>query len=132
MQVNDVSHHLTLEFIEIEQISTKHLDTTKKNLDEVLESLNIDDILLTSAKNKDLLSHFNRVVALTVGRKLAVRVKGGQFLKKLFPNHYDHPNAYKSMKPAKTHVKKPLYLHEMKNDEMIEISRNLQHSRKSD
>ena len=83
-------------------------------------------MLLSSEENKNLLAHLKKVVAITVGRILANRVTGAEFLKRFLKNHYVHPTSNLDINPAITFVKKPLYLHEIKNDEMINICKSLQ------
>ena len=126
MKINDVPHQLTLEYIQLEQHCTKNLNTADKPLDEILSFFHEDRLLLSSPANQDLLTHLKKVVAVTVGRILGERVSGAQFLKKFLPNHYDHPNSLQEAKPAVTFVKKPQYLHEMKNSDMIKICKTLQ------
>ena len=117
---------MTLEYIEVEQKCTKHLSKERNSLDDAAKLFVKDTILLSSDTNKELLEHFKKVVAISVGRALADRVPGAEFLKLLLQNHYDHPNSTLDKKPATIFVKKPQYLHEMKNNDMMEILNNLQ------
>ena len=72
------------------------------------------------------MNHFKKVVAITIGRILAKRIPGANFLLNLLDNHYDHPNQEVNPKPAVLFIQKPLYLHEIKTDEMIEICKEIQ------
>ena len=126
LKIDEVSHHMTLEYIEVEQFCTKNLSTGDKSLGETLEFFKKESVLLSTEANKDLLNHLRKVVAISVGRNLAERVPGAGFLKKLLKNHYDHPTSKQEPKPAITFVKKPQYLHEMKNNDMIKICKKLQ------
>ena len=117
LKIDQTLHHLTMEFIEVEQFCTKHLDRDKKAFGDTIKLFDKDTLLLTSDTNKELLKHFNKVVAISVGRALAERVPGAKFLKRLFKNHHDHPTSDLERKPATLFVKKPQYLHEMKNIE---------------
>ena len=125
LKIADLTHHMTQEFIEIEQTCTKHLEKEKKSFDETAELFNKATFLL-SEEEKTTLEHFKKVVAITVGRVLAKRVPGASFLTILLDNHYDHPNQNLNPKPAVLFIQKPLYLHEIKTDEMIEIVREIQ------
>ena len=91
-----ILHHMTLEFIEIEQIDTKHLDKTSLEFSQIVELFDLENILLTKDKNKPLLKHLKKTVAITIGRILAVRLPSASFLLPLLDNHYSHPNS----KPA--------------------------------
>ena len=117
---------MTLEYIEVEQKCTKHLCNERKTIDDAVKLFEKETLLLSSNANKEHLVHFNKVVAITIGRALADRVPGAQFLKKLLKNHYQHPNSELVRNQATIFVKKPQYLHEMKNNDMIEIMKNLQ------
>ena len=66
------------------------------------------------------------MAAITIGRMLAKRTPGASFLLYLLDNHYEHPNQDPDRKPAVLFIQKPLYLHEIKTDEMIEILREIQ------
>ena len=126
MRIDDILHNLTLEYIEVEQICTKHLSTERKNLNDAVKLFQTENLLLSSIANQDLLVHLNKVAGISVGRALADRVKGAEFLKKHLKNHYDHPNSGIERKHATIFVKKPQYYHEMKNNEMIELLKNVQ------
>ena len=117
---------MTIEYIEVEQTCTKNLCKDKKAFEDTVRLFEKNTILLTSDSNQELLEHLKKVVAISVGRILADRVPGARFLKNLLKNHYEHPNSDLERKNAVIFVKKPQYLHEMKNSEMIEICRNLQ------
>ena len=95
-------------------------------MEEILNFFNLDTVLLSSPTNLDLKTHFNKAVAISIGRILAARVPGGEFLNKFLENHYEHPDSNNPLKPAITFVKKPQYLHEIKNNEMIQICKSLQ------
>ena len=124
IKVAEVTHHLTQEFIQIEQTCTKHLATEKRSFSEATQLFHSDTIsLLTQAEN---FKHFKKVVAITVGRMIASRCKGASFLEHLLENHYDHPNQDLHPKPAIIFIQKPLYYHEIKNDEMIKILQEIQ------
>ena len=117
MKIAETPHHMTLEYVEIEQSSTKHLDKNSKSFDEMSQFFNKNTLLLTSPENQVNLKHLEKVTAITVGRILAERVPGAHFLKILLDNHYQHPNS--NPKPAILYTKKPQYLHENVNSEMI-------------
>ena len=120
-------HNLTLEYIEIEQTCTKHLSKERNSFDDAVKLFDKDTILLSSETNKELLAHFKKVAAISVGRAIAERMKGGgEFLKLLLKNHYEHPTSSLKRKPATIFVKKPQYYHEMKNNDMMEIIKNIQ------
>ena len=126
IRVGGLTHHLTQEFVEIEQIDTKHLNTNGKGFEEKEATFKSDTVLLTSDENKALLDHFKNVVAITIGRILSDRVPESKFLKAYFANHYDHPNQNLNPKPAIIFIQKPLYLHEIVNEEMIQILESVQ------
>ena len=126
LKINDVLHQMTLEYIELEQHCTSDLDTTEKSVEEALEFFDKDTILLSSDKNKHLKDQLEKVVATSVGREIVSRVPGAQFLNKLLKNHHDHPTSKLDRKPAVLFVKKPQYLSEMKNTDMIKICQKLQ------
>ena len=126
IRIGGLTHHLTQEFIEIEQIDTKHLDTKGKGFDAEKATFKSDTVLLTSDENRDILEHFKNVVAITIGRVLSDRVPESRFLKPYFQNHYDHPNQNLNPKPAIIFIQKPLYLHEIVNEEMIQILESVQ------
>ena len=126
LKIDDVLHQMTLEFIELEQHCTSDLDTTEKSVEEALEFFDEDTLLLTSDKNKELLNQLEKVVATSVGREIASRVPGAQFLNKALKNHHDHPTSKLDRNPAILFVKKPQYLSEMKNTDMIKICQKLQ------
>ena len=126
VRIAEVTHHLTQEYVEVEQTDTKHFDKKSKPFDELKDMFKSDTILLTAEENKTLLEHFQKVVAITIGRILSERVPEASFLKILFENHYDHPNKNLHPKPAILFIQKPLYLHEIVNDEMIQICESVQ------
>ena len=126
INIAGVNHHLTQEFIEIEQTCTKHLHTESKTFDQLSEMFNSETILLTAEENETLSEHFKKVVAITVGRILSERLQDASFLKPLLDNHYDHPHKSINPKPAILFIKKPLYLHEIVNDEMMQICKEVQ------
>ena len=126
IKIAELTHHMTQEFIEIEQTSTKHLNKEKKSFDQMTNLFNSDTILLTNQSNECNLNHFKKVVAITIGRILSKMVPGASFLQPLLENHYDHPNQDLNPKPAVLFIQKPLYLHEIKNDEMMEICKEIQ------
>ena len=74
IRIAEVTHHLTQEYIEVEQIDTKHLDKQSKPFDDLKYMFKSDTMLLTAEENKTLLDHFQKVVAITVGRILSERV----------------------------------------------------------
>ena len=126
VRIAEVTHHLTQEYIEVEQIDTKHFNKQSKPFDEMKNMFRADTILLTAEENKTLLDHFQKVVAVTIGRILSERVPEASFLKSLLENHYDHPNKNLKPKPAVLFIQKPLYLHEIVNAEMIQICESVQ------
>ena len=117
---------MTLEYIEVEQQCTSDLNMDEKSINEALELFVTDTVLLSSVKNKNLRHHFKKVVVLKIGREVVSRVPGAQFLKKYFSIHYEHPNSEVENNPAVIFVKKPQYLSEMKNNDMIKICKKLQ------
>ena len=126
INIGGMNHHFTQEFIEIEQRSTKELEKKSKSFEEMCEMFKTEKILLTSAENKPLLKHFKMVVAITIGRLLADRLPEARFLKSLLENHYHHPHRNLNPSPALLFIQKPLYLHEIVNDEMIQIEEEIQ------
>ena len=52
------NQHLTLEVIEKESIDTSHLSTLRKNKEEALDFFCKEQVLLSSAENKEELEHF--------------------------------------------------------------------------
>jgi hypothetical protein len=64
---------MTLEYIEVEQKCTKQLSKERNSLDDAAKLFVKDTILLSSDTNKELLEHFKKVVAISVGRALADR-----------------------------------------------------------
>ena len=126
LTIADVAHHLTQEFIEVEQCCTKHLGKERKSFEETTEMFNKETFLLTSEQNQSSLDHYKKVVAITIGIILSKRVPGASFLKHFLDDHYDHPNQDLKPKPALLFIQKPLYLHEIKTDEMIEIAKEVQ------
>ena len=126
INIGGLTHHFTQEFIEIEQNSTKHLDKEAKTFDEMCEMFRNDLILLESEENKSLLAHFKKVVAIVIGRLLSSTLPEASFLKIFFQLHYDHPLKNLNPNPAQLFIQKPLYLHEIVNDEMIQIEEEIQ------
>ena len=53
--------------------------------------INIDTILVTSPQNQELLDHYKKVVAIAVGRFLGISIPEPKMLRRLLPNHYQHP-----------------------------------------
>ena len=121
-----LSHHFTQEFIEIEQKCTKHIDTKCKTFDEMCDLFKASTILPSSEENKTPMEHLKMVVATTIGIILADRLSEAKFLKHLLQNHYDHPHQTMNPKPAILFIQKPLYLHEIVNDEMMQIEEEVQ------
>ena len=107
LKIDDVLHQMTLEFIELEQHCTSDLDTTEKSVEEALEFFDEDTVLLTSDKNKELLNQLEKVVATSVGREIASRVPGAQFLNKALKNHHDHPTSKLDRRSDFLFLKKP-------------------------
>ena len=126
IQIGGLTHHLTQEYVEIEQLDTRHLDTEGKDFYEKKAAFKSDTVLLTSKENETLLEHLKNVVSITIGRMLCDRVPEANFLKSFFPNHYPHPNQNHNPKPAIIFIQKPLYLHEIVNEEMIQILESVQ------
>ena len=126
IRIGGLTHHFTQEFIELEQSCTKQFDTSSKPFEEMLELFKASTILMNSEENKHIREHFDKVAAITVGRMLAERLKKASFLKPLFENHYEHPNKSLNPNPAVLFIQKPLYLHEIVNDEMMQIEEEVQ------
>ena len=94
LRIDEVMHNLTLEYIEIEQTCTKHLSKERNSFDDAVKLFDKDTILLSSETNKELLAHFKKVAAISVGRAIAERMKGGgEFLKLLLKNQYKNPTS---------------------------------------
>ena len=119
-------HHMTLEYIEIEKDDTKQLDKKSLEFDEIVDLFHLETILLKKEKNVVLLKHFEKVTAITIGRILAKRVPAASFLTHLLDNHYDHPDFKCDPQPSILFTKKPLYLQETKNEDMIKICMSVQ------
>ena len=126
IKIAELTHHMTQEFIEVEQTCTKHLERDKKSFDETTDMFKPETILLTSHENASDKLHYKKVVAIALGRVLSRRLSDAGFLGHLLDDHYDHPNQDLHPKPALLFIQKPLYLHEIKTDEMIEIVREIQ------
>lgn len=124
IRIADTPHNMMLEYVEIEQVNTAHLDISSKTFDEMSQFFHTDTLLLDSSDNQDLLKHLEKVTALTVGRVLAERVPGAEFLKSHLEEHYQHPNS--NLNSAILYTKKPQYLSENVNSEMILMLEQMQ------
>ena len=62
MNVDNVTHHLTQEYIEIEQTDTSQLETRAMPFKQLKELFSKNTILLTSPENCDSLNHFKSAV----------------------------------------------------------------------
>lgn len=119
--INGVANHLMLAYLEFEQINTKHMIKEGLTFDRMVEAFSLDNILLTSPGNEQRLEHLKTVVAITLGRLFSDNIPGVSWMKSVLPNHYSHPNSNSTKKPAILYTKKPLYLSEQVNSEMIEL-----------
>ena len=126
IRINDVTHHLTLNFSEFEQNDTSDLSTDNKPEEELLDFFSIETLNLQSEGNADLFSHFQFVTASTLGRLFGKEVDGMGWLLTVFLEHYVHPNSDNAANKAIIHVEKPMYLQETKNSDMIKIMKSLQ------
>ena len=126
MTVGGVMHHMTLPFLEFEMKDTSNLSMEEKSFDEALEFFKKETVLMKSLENKDLLSHYQYVVAWTLGRLFGDEVEGFSWLKSVFPKHYKHPNSDTSSKKSTIFTLKPLNFCENNNREMIKIMEHLQ------
>ena len=126
IRINNITHHLTLNFLEFEQNDTSDLPTDSKGREAMLPFFARDTLILTSVENKELFEHFQFVTAVTLGRLFGEEIEGLQWLLSTLPNHYNHPNSNTSTNKALLHVDKPMYLQETKNSDMFKIMESLQ------
>ena len=118
---NDLMHHMTLCFIEVEQECTKDLDTESLHYEDMMNNFSLDLILIKSKQNKSEYEHLLKVVTITLGRIFAASVPGYGWMKKFLPNHYTLPESVKEVKPSICLTKKPLYLQETSNNDIVKI-----------
>ena len=57
---------------------------------------------------------------------LSENVPEARFLKEFFKKHYDHPNQSTNPKQSIIYIEKPIYYHEIVNEEMIQILDHVQ------
>ena len=105
ISVNGTNYHMVMSFLEFESEPTDHLDTKSLGFDEMKKLFDIETILVTSSKYKELFDHYKMVTAITVGRFLGSSVKEAKVLKKLLPNHYNHPTSKAEPEPANLFTK---------------------------
>ena len=113
---NDLMHHMTLCFIEVEQECTRDLDTESQKNEDMINSFSLDLILIKSEKNKVEFEQFQKVVTITLGRLFADSIPGFGWMKKVLPNHYNTPESVTEVKPSICLTKKPLYFQETSKD----------------
>ena len=126
IRINDITHHLTLNFSEFEQSDTSDLSTDAKPIEELLDYFTKESLLLQSEENADIFAHYQYVTALTLGRLFGKEVDGMAWLLSVFPEHYAHQNSLNAAKKAISHVDKPMYAQETKNSDMFLILKSLQ------
>ena len=126
IRINNITHHLTLNFKEFEQNDTSDLSTNAKPVEELLDFFTKETLLLQSVENTDLFVHYQYVTALTLGRLFGKEVDGMAWLLSVFPEHYVHPNSPNAANKAIIHVDKPMYAQETKNSDMFRIMKSLQ------
>ena len=126
IRINNITHHLTLNFSEFEQGDTSHLPTLSESREEMLKYFKIETIDLQSDENSEIFKHFKYVTAITVGRLIGEEVVGMEWLLSALPNHYTHKNSETAALKALIHVDKPMYYQETKNADMFKIMKTLQ------
>ena len=126
IRINNIQHHLTLNFLEFEQADTSEFNTDSKSLEEMLGFFCLESVLLRSESNQEMFRHFQFLTAHSLGRLLGGEIPGMEWLKSVHPKHYEHLNSSTSSNKSLMHVDKPMYLQETKNSEMFRIMNNLQ------
>ena len=92
--ISKIQHHLTLNFLEFEQNDTSHFSTDSESKDEMLSFFSLDTLLLKSPQNLEMFEHFKLVTAHALGRLFGSEIPGLEWMKSVFPKHYDHPNSH--------------------------------------
>ena len=116
---NGFQHHLTLSFIEFEQKCTSHLSSVGMSYEETLELFSTDLLLIKSDRNREAKEHLDKVITITLGRIFAKEVPDLKWMVKVLPNHYNTEEA--ELKPSVLLTKKPQYLQETKNSDIVRI-----------
>ena len=116
---NGILHHMTLAYIEIEQECTNHLSTKGMSYEETLNLFSPDLLLINSERNREAKEQIDKVVAITLGRIFAREIPELKWMLKLLPNHYNSQG--RILKPSVLLTKKPLYLQETKNTDIVKI-----------
>ena len=115
------NEHLTLETIEKETIDTSHLSTAKLSKQEALDMFTKDMLLMNTEENKAEKEHFQYLVAVGIGKVLALRRQHAKKLGEFLPDHHLHQNSSRNLSPALTFIMKPYALQETRNPDTIKL-----------
>ena len=124
LQINNIMHHFTLNFMEFESKDTSGFKTAGLAKSDMLEFFTLDTVLLD--EDKTLLDHYKFVTTVTLGRFLGKEIPGLGWMLEVLPRHYHHPNRDTAGNKSLIHVSKPLYYQETVNDDMMKIMSALQ------
>ena len=120
-------HQLTLPLLMFEVHPTDHLPSDDGlNLNQTLELFDRDIVNMDAVKNKDEKDYFLEVVFTALARKICCKIRGLEWVTKLYDEHYDHQ--YKDTATTRTvlHIESPKALDEKKRQDMIELLEDFQ------
>ena len=126
IQINKVSHHLTLNILEFEQTDTSGLNTDVKTREEMLSYFSPEFVFLKSEKNKELFEHYQFVTVVALAELLGREVIDMEWLLTAAPKHYKHKDSENARRKSLLFIDKPMYYQETKNSDMFKIMDSLQ------
>ena len=102
-------HSCTVEYLQIETVSTQHLCTERKSKEDTLDLFTPEILLLTRPELKEEHEHLKEVVLLAVGRDLAKYLDVASHWAKVLPKHHHHPKSHLPVVEANAILRNPRY-----------------------
>ena len=102
-------HSCTVEYLQIETVSTQHLSIERMTKEDTLNLFKPDILLLTRPELKEEHEHLRNVVLVAVGRDLAKHLDVVAHWAKVLPKHHTHPNSHLPVVQANAILRDPRY-----------------------
>ena len=102
-------HSCTVEYLQVETISTAHLSTEGMSKEDTLQLFTPDTLLLNRPELKGEHDQLRRVVLLAVGRDLAKHLEIVAHWAKVLPKHHQHPYSHLPVVEANAILRDPRY-----------------------
>ena len=113
-------HRLTLPLLLFETHPTFDLPRDDyMSLEQTLNLFHFDILNLDAQKNRSEKEHFMEVVSTVLATKIACNVKGLEWIKEHYTEHYNHKYSSTACTRSVLHIEPPIALDEKKNHDMV-------------